>query len=269
MNPLELQRASPQHPSVRTMLTIRKGVRRARVVSVEGVWAHECLLARGATVQTFLYCHESAPSERVARCAAAIAPAATEAYRISERTLARLASRKQPDGLISLVRLPRWSPADFPVTEVTVLLVADGVQYAGNLGTLLRTVDASGARGLVLTNRRVRLEHPVVFTASRGAVLTTPVLDFDTVDTAAEWFEAHGFACYLADPAATLDYRSHVYERRPVALVVGSEGRGISSRWYGHGYSGVSIPMYGTVDSLNVAVAAGVLLFELVGQTFR
>lgn len=257
--------AGAQHPSVRAMLEVRKGAYRKGFVLVEGLWAHECLLARNAAVVTFAWCPQ-AGSERVLRCASAIASRAAEAYEISARTLGRLTSRLRTDGLVSLVRLPRWSPGDVPVGESCVVLVADGVQYAANLGALLRTVDASGARGLVLTNRQARLEHPVTFTASRGAVLTTPVVDFPRVDTAADWLDAHGFACYLADPVAAVDYRAYPYatSRRPAALVVGSEGHGLSEEWRARDYRSVSIPMRGTVDSLNVAVAAGVLLFALI-----
>ncbi|GAB3410357.1 TrmH family RNA methyltransferase [Flindersiella endophytica] len=252
---------------MRALLDVRRGAYLAGFVLVEGLWAHECLLARNAGVVTFVWCPQTAGSERIVRCAAALAARAVEAYQVSARVLDRLTSRVRTDGLVSLVRLPRRPPAGFPAGAGSVVLVADGVQYAANLGALLRTVDASGAVGLVLTNRQARLEHPVTFTASRGAVLTTPVVDFPAVDAAADWLDAHRFACCLADPAAPVAYHSYVRDGRPAALVVGSEGHGLSPTWLGRGYHSVSIPMRGTVDSLNVAVAAGVLLFELVRQT--
>ena len=77
----------------------------------------------------------------------------------------------------------------------------DGIEYATNLGALIRVVDASGAQALLLTNRQARIEHPDVFTASRGTLLTTPVIDFGEPRTAAGWLAREGFAVRLALPA--------------------------------------------------------------------
>ena len=142
------------------------------------------------------------------------------------------------------------------------MLVADGIEYAGNLGTLIRTADAAGADGLVLTNATCRLTHPKVFEASRGTVLTMPVLEYDDVATARRDLTAAGFTAYVADPAAAVDYLSVDYGHRKVAIVVGSEGDGVAPEWRTPDLTRVSIPMRGRADSLNVAVSASVLLFD-------
>src|SRR4029078_1462482 len=83
--------------------------------------------------------------------------------------------------LLSVVRLPMWTPAEVLRPDARLLLVADGIEYAGNLAALVRTADAAGADGLVLTNATCRLTHPKVFEASRGTVLTLPTGEYGSV----------------------------------------------------------------------------------------
>lgn len=130
------------------------------------------------------------------------------------------------------------------------------------MGALIRVVDASGAQALLLTNRQARIDHPDVFTASRGTLLTTAVIDFGEPAAAANWLTREGFGVHLTLPGAARDFRDRPRGDRPTAIVVGSEGRGVSAQWRSLPHEVVSIPMRGWADSLKVAVAAGVLLFS-------
>lgn len=243
------------HPRIRDLLTLRKDGSPGRIM-VEGSWEHDRLLTTSATIDAFFWCPEAGTTE-VDR----IAERSTEVYRVSEKLLARLSRKTRSDGLISIARLPEWRPQMFQFTNASLVLVADGVEYAGNLGTLIRTADAANADCLVLTSRRARPTHPAVYSASRGTVLSTPILEFDDIPAAAAWLRSHRFRVHLADPAATGTYRVPQYDG-PTAFVVGSEGAGLSRQWHDEGFEAVSIPMLGRADSLNVALSAGILLFE-------
>ena len=245
-----------QHPRVRDLLTVRKDGSPGRIM-VEGSWEHDRLLATKTAIDAFFWCPEAGTTNAVHR----IAERAAEVYRVSEKLLARLSRKTRSDGLISIARLPVWTPHEFRFTSESLVLVADGVEYAGNLGTLIRAADAAKADCLVLTSRRARPSHPAVYSASRGTVLSTPVLEFDDIPQAAGWLRTHGFRVHLADPAATGSYRVPPYDG-PTAFVVGSEGAGLSREWHEQGFDAVSIPMLGHADSLNVALSAGILLFE-------
>lgn len=245
------------HPRVRDLLSIRKDGLPGRIM-VEGSWEHDRLLTTTTTIDAFFWCPEAGPPDGAYD---RIAGRATEVYRISEKLLARLSRKTRSDGLISIARLPEWTPQELRFTSQSLVLVADGVEYAGNLGTLIRTADAAKADCLVLTSRRARPTHPAVYSASRGTVLSLPILEFDDIAGAVAWLRAHDFRVHLADPAATGTYRVPPYDG-PTAFVVGSEGAGLSRDWHGHGFDAVSIPMLGEADSLNVALSAGILLFE-------
>ncbi len=157
--------------------------------------------------------------------------------------------------------MPNWQRGDIHVGQSALVLVADGLEIPGNLGTLLRTMDGVAADCLVLTNRRTRLSHPKVFRGSHGMSLSMPTVDFDEVTEAIDWLAAQNFTVYLADTESAVDYREADYSGR-VAIVVGSERYGISKPWYERGYGGVFIPMLGRSDSLNVSVSASVLLYQ-------
>ncbi|WP_433159812.1 TrmH family RNA methyltransferase [Kribbella sp. CA-247076] len=249
-----------QHPRVRDLLTVRKDGAPGRIM-IEGTWEHDRLLTTESPIEALFWCPEAGTTYAVDR----IADRATEVYRISEKLLTRVSRRTRSDGLISIVRLPVWRPQTLRFTNSSLVLVADGVEYAGNLGTLIRTVDAANADCLVLTSRRARPSHPAVYSASRGTILTTPIVEFDDVAAAATWLRGHGFQIHLAHPAASGSYRERTYDG-PTAFVVGSEGAGLSKAWHEQtheqGCGAVSIPMLGQADSLNVALSAGILLFE-------
>jgi TrmH family RNA methyltransferase len=247
-----------QHPRVRELLAVRKDSVPGRIL-VEGNWEHSQLLTTPTTVDTFFYCPEEAADTSTAE---RVAARAAEVHRISPKLYARVTRKSRSDGLVSIARLPVWHPKEFRFDESSLILVADGVEYAGNLGTLIRTVDAARADCLVLTSRRARRSHPAVYAASRGLVLSTPVLEFDDIPAAAAWLQEHGVEVHLADPSATGSYRVPQYRGRPTAFVVGSEGGGLSKVWHEQGFDQVSIPMLGQADSLNVALSAGILLFE-------
>src|SRR3954462_2065130 len=144
-----------QHPRVRDLLLIRKDGSPGRIM-VEGSWEHDRLLATTTPIDTFFWCPEAGTPDAAQR----IADRATEGYRISEKLLARLSRKTRTEGLISIARLPEWTPQTFRLTPEPLILVADGVEYAGNLGTLIRTVDAAKATAspspAVAPGRRIR-----------------------------------------------------------------------------------------------------------------
>jgi TrmH family RNA methyltransferase len=128
----------------------------------------------------------------------------------------------------------------------------------------VRCADGAGASAVVLTDRRVRVNHPLAVKASMGTIFTVPVIDA-TVDDAVRWARSRRLRVIAADPAATSSYRGDHY-CGPVALVLGSERYGLSDAWRKNADVLVSIPMLGTADSLNVGHAAALLLYEVIAR---
>jgi tRNA G18 (ribose-2'-O)-methylase SpoU len=263
---IHLPQIGLQHPrvkQVRAVLTHR-GPQHRHLLVAEGLWAHNVLLDQDAAIELFLWCPEAAYASEAHVRSRQVAARAAHAYQISPRVLARIAERDRPDGLVSLVRLPCWEPAGLPLRRRAVVLVADAIEIPGNLGTLLRTLDACGGDCLLLTNRRTRLSHPKVFRSSRGMNLRIPVIEFDEPAGAMEWLLQRGFTVYLATTGPTaVPYGGIGYPDR-TAIVVGNERCGISRPWLERGFAQVTVPMLGAADSLNVSVCASILLYEAV-----
>jgi RNA methyltransferase, TrmH family len=263
----ELQQIGLRHPAaelVRDIQRNRTGIPRRAFVA-EGLFENNIVLEAGVAVDTFLWCPEAAYSDEATTRSTQLAARAHRAFRISAKTLRYLAERPNPDGLISVARLPDTDPETLAFGKNALVLVTDGIEIPGNLGTLVRTADACAADCLVLTNRRTRLTHPKVLRSSQGMSIRVPAVEFAEVADAISWLDSRGFTVYLADTDESRNYRSCDYSGRS-ALVVGSERYGISTPWYARDFVKVGIPMLGSADSLNVAVSAAVLLYEARAQ---
>jgi len=265
---MELQQVGTHHRSVQRVIAVQRNSapNPERLLLAEGLWAHDLLLSADTPIHTFFWCPEAAPSREAHQRAEQIVSRAATSYRVSPKTLARITERDKPDGLVSLAALPRWDPEGLSLRQDALVLVADSMEIPGNLGTLIRTLDACAADCLILTQRRTRLTHPKVFRASQGMVLRVPVLDFASVAEAQAWLRRHCFSVYLADTDDARNYRTLDFARERTAFVLGSEKYGIPREWSGPGVQRAFVPMLGSVDSLNVAIAAAVLLFEARAQ---
>jgi TrmH family RNA methyltransferase len=261
----DLQQIGLQHPRIRQVRHVvnNSAPNHRHLLVAEGLWAHNVLLDLGVAIEMFLWCPEAAYSDEASCRSAEVVARARSAYRISPAVLSRICERERPDGMVSLVALPSWDADTIPLAPNALVLVADAIEIPGNLGTLLRTLDACGADCLVLTNRRTRLSHPKVFRGSRGMNLRVPTVEFSSPDSAVAWLCDRGFTVHLATTGLTaLAYDSVPLDGR-TALVVGNERYGISRPWFSYGFAEVTVPMRGRADSLNVSVSASILLYEI------
>lgn len=259
-----LQQIGLRHPRIRQVRHIASGAGQDRQLLVaEGLWAHRVLVGLDAAVEMFLWCPEAAYSAEAQSLGTQVAARARCAYRIAPAVLDRLCERERPDGMLSLVRLPAWDADRVELKADALVLVADAIEIPGNLGTLLRTLDACGGDCLIVTNRRTRLNHPKVFRGSRGMNLRVPVIEFADPADAARWLREREFGIFLATVSTgATPYQQASYWRR-TAVVVGNERTGISKPWFEHASGEITIPMLGRADSLNVAVSASILMYDV------
>ena len=265
---MNLQQIGIGHPRIRQVMGIQKNTapNPRKLFIAEGLWASKLLLSTRTPVEVFLWSPEAAYDDQARKLADELADVAKVAYQVSAKTLERISERERPDGLLAIGELRQWRPEDITFGPSALVVVADGMEIPGNLGTLIRTADACRVDCMVLTNRRTRLTHPKVFRASQGMLLTVPILEFDQPDDAVGWLVQHDFDIYLADTQNASNYRAVDYRGRRTALVVGAERYGIPGGWYRPEVQRVFVPMLGSADSLNVSVSAAVLLYEARAQ---
>ncbi|MBN1287345.1 MAG: RNA methyltransferase [Anaerolineae bacterium] len=175
-----------------------------------------------------------------------------------------IASREHPQGIAAVVR-QQWHHLEQTGRASDPLWVAlDAVQYPGNLGTILRTCDAVGASGVILLDAAADPYHPTAVRAARNAIFTQKLVHTD-FDSFAHWKQRTGYQLVGASGDAPCAYRDIAYPL-PMILLLGSEGEGLASQRRALCDAAVSIPMRGRSDSLNVAVAAAVILYEILAQ---
>jgi RNA methyltransferase, TrmH family len=266
--PAGLIPAGLKHPRVQEFLAVKRRPASAGLtgpMTLEGALMIGQARAAGVVLRVAFVCpallrrHAGGPA-----LAAAVVAGGAEGYQVSERVLARLTGRDGTDGLVAIGEAGPRTLRDIRVSGRTRVLIADGWDMPGNLGTLIRCADGAGASGVLVVGQAFGLGHPLVVRASMGAALTMPVVGVGR-RSARQWLRAHAFRIVAADPAGRCSYREVDYGG-PLAVVVGSERRGVAPEWLAAADAVVAIPMLGSCDSLNAAVAGALLLYEGLAQ---
>jgi TrmH family RNA methyltransferase len=180
---------------------------------------------------------------------------------VSERALMDLADSTTPQGILAVAEPPVWALDDVPIDTGAPVLALDGLQDPGNVGTIIRSAHALGASGVLSLPGTVWLTNPKVLRASMGATFRFPVVQVDQAEFA-RWSEDHRVALWAADATGEPVQALNPPER--LAIIVGNEGAGIRADLLRMGATRVAIPLSRGAESLNAAVAAGILLHEVV-----
>jgi TrmH family RNA methyltransferase len=244
----------------------RKARGRRGLALIEGVRLVEEVLAAKLPIKGAII---SAAFERTARGRELVVELERHACpveEVPEKTIAALADTDSPQGIIAVVEPRRWKVDEIPLTPGGVLLVVDGVQDPGNVGTLLRTAHALGAVGTLVLRGTADVLSPKALRSAMGATFRHP---FATLEDAAfiTWARAHGVTLWAAAadgvPLHQALAKGKAKGAGPIAVIVGNEGAGIRPQLNAVSAQRVAIPLAQGAESLNVAVAAGILLYEV------
>jgi TrmH family RNA methyltransferase len=177
---------------------------------------------------------------------------------VSAQVMESLANKENPQGIIAIVHQRRSTVTDLNSPRIVVALVSP--QDPGNVGTILRTMDAVGADTLFLLDGGVELYHPTVVRSSMGTIFWKPVVQA-TFEEFVEWARGRKVQLIGTSAHSDVEYQTFIPDR-PWVLVLGNEQKGLSPQQTKACDVSVSLPMRGRVSSLNLAVAAGVLLYQ-------
>lgn len=190
-------------------------------------------------------------------------------YQVDEKVMAKLSDTKAPQGVLAVIRTPEQNlrqlrPGTASDNNAPVIIL-DRVQDPGNLGTIIRTADAVGALGLILLEGCVDAYSPKVVRASMGSLFHLPVVQDVTAEEALTWCYRNGY-----EPAATaMKNAQNVYKAdisKKMAFLFGNEANGVAEELQAAAETRLFIPMIGLAESMNVAMAAGIILFEGLRQ---
>lgn len=241
-------------------LRLRRGRERRGLALAEGVRLVEEALGARIVIR---HAAVSAALEATPRGAAlkrSLAGAGVPLLAMDDRALAELADTEHPQGVIAVIEPPTWSLDELTPSAGDVVLVLDGVQDPGNVGAIARTALGLGARGLIALKGTAELTNPKVLRGSMGALFRLPAVSATDAECLA-WIERVGAVLWITD--STGERPGGQRRTAPVALVLGNEGAGIRPDIERASSRRLSIPLSAGVESLNVAVAAGILLYEV------
>jgi len=217
--------------------------------AVQSSWAMDSLFI---CPELFLGSNENALIQEISKTA--------KVFSCDKKVFQKISYRDRPDGLLAIAPQRKLCLDDLSHSQAPFYVIAEAIEKPGNLGTILRSADAAGADGLIVVDPCTDIFNPNVVRASVGTLFTIPVVTVTSAE-ALSWLNAKGISVLAATPHAVLSY-TEVDLKQPVAIALGTEQLGLSSLWMEQANLQVKIPMFGIADSLNVAMATTLLLYE-------
>jgi TrmH family RNA methyltransferase len=251
------------------LLADRRHRRREGAFVVEGIQPVWQAVEAGADVETLVVAPDLLTrwpgGARAAAMAAEQEARGTAVTRMTAELFTRLSGRESPSGLAAIVRGHTGGLGGLPVAPDSVFVALHEIGNPGNLGTIIRTASAAGAAGVALLGASTDPFDPVAVKASMGALFSVPVVHEREAAAFFGWAAAAGVTVVTTSGRAAASFWETSYPR-PAAFLLGSEGAGLPAEILARGDRQVRIPMTGTAESLNLAVAAGLLLYEAQRQ---
>jgi RNA methyltransferase, TrmH family len=265
---------SLQNPRVKEAVKLRdrKGRQQQGRILIEGVREISRALEAGVEITEAFVCEPLCSGERAAELLADLRQRKeTFLLSVSEQVMSKLSFGERKEGLLAIGHPPQKSLDDLAVPNSVkkenappLFAVVEGVEKPGNLGAILRTADAAGVSGLIVADGGTDLFNPNAIRASLGAIFTVPVCSATSAEALA-WLRKQKLRIFASRVGAALPY-SNADLAAPAAIVLGSEARGLSPLWTANDITPISLPMLGSVDSLNLSATAAVLFYEALRQ---
>ncbi|BCJ33860.1 rRNA methyltransferase [Actinocatenispora thailandica] len=261
---MHLEITSLSNPRLKQLVALRR--RRARerlsVTLVEGYEELVLALDAGVRPKELYFCPEFGRHDQgvVERATASGA----EVLRLSRAAFEKVAYRESPDGWLAVVPAVADVLTSLRIAPDSLLLVCEAVEKPGNIGAILRTADAAGVAAVLAADPVIDWGNPNLVRASKGTIFSVPVAS-GTSDDVLRWLDEHAVRLVATTPGTDTGL-TDVDLTGAVAIAVGSEMGGLSAAFLAAAQARVKIPMFGRINSLNVATAAAIAVYEAVRQ---
>jgi len=254
---------SLQNPLVKQIVTLQAKSRERRKTGqfvIEGIREISLALKGKYNLATLLYCAEII-SKDVLISQLDLHISHVDLIEISSEVYTKLAYRGSTEGVIAIAKSKDLHISDLTIEKDNpLILVAEAPEKPGNIGALLRTADAASVDGVIIANPKTDIYNPNIIRNSVGCLFTNNIATGST-EAIISFLKEHNIRIYCAALQASVAYHTIDYSGAS-ALVVGTEADGLSEAWLANSTQNIIIPMGGEIDSMNVSVAAGILIFE-------
>jgi len=253
---------STTNPRVKAAVRLRdRGEREATGLTiVDGPRELLRVLDHGIAIAEAFVCNELIRTAEAEAAVRRLQIAGVTMIQASPQVMAKVSFGDRSDGVVAVIHTPETGLDRLAPPLLPLIVVVESIEKPGNLGAILRTADGAGADAVIAADPLTDLFNPNSIRASLGTIFSLPVASATTAATL-DWLEANDIRPIAARVDAPILY-TEVDLRGPIAIVLGSEADGLSEAWDESRVDPVAIPMLGAADSLNVSVAAAVLLYE-------
>jgi TrmH family RNA methyltransferase len=256
------QITSIQNPFIKSLVLLQEKAKNRKQTGtflIEGKREIFLALKGGYEIDTVLFnpeiCSES-EAKKISRT--------TELIEINKDVFQKLAYRDTTEGILAIAKTKSQQLSDLKLSENPLILVAEAPEKPGNIGALLRTADAAHLDAVIIANPKSDLYNPNIVRSSVGCLFTNQIATGTTAEIIA-FLKERKINFYCATLQNATAYHTQDYTT-PTALVVGTEATGLTQEWRDAANQNIIIPMQGEIDSMNVSVAAAILIFEAKRQ---
>ena len=256
------QISSVQNPFIKSLVLLQekaKARKQSGTFLMEGQREISIAIKGGYQIETVLFLPEICTEKEASQ----LAPTA-ELIEINKEVFQKLAYRDTTEGILAVAKTKSTLLSDLQLSQNPLILVAEAPEKPGNIGALLRTADAAHLDAVIIANPKSDLYNPNIVRSSVGCLFTNQIATGTTAEIIA-FLNEKNIAMYCATLQNSNGYHLENYTT-PTALVVGTEATGLTQEWRDAATQNIIIPMQGEIDSMNVSVAAAVLIFEAKRQ---
>ncbi|MDD4332565.1 MAG: RNA methyltransferase [Patescibacteria group bacterium] len=273
---------SPQNEKIKEIIKLYKPRERRKtgLIVVEGKKEIEMAIECKLEIMEVYYCPELAKENSQRQTNVSLFSAVEEkVIEVTEAVFKKISYRENPDGCLVLARRPDdlklediMTPSNSPSkrggeARPALIVVLEAVEKPGNLGAILRTADATQADAVIFNEEQIDIYNPNVIHASRGAIFSMRTVASTPAETVA-WLKKNKIKSYAAALPAKKNYLEINY-KKPSAIILGAEDKGLSKYWLDNANELIIIPMHGKIDSLNVSVSGAIIMYEVARQRIR
>ena len=259
------QITSSQNPFIKSLVLLQekaKARKQSGQFLIEGLREIELAIKGNYELETLLFVpdvfSETAVKKFIGRNSSA------KIIEISKEVYQKLAYRDTTEGIIAIAKTKSHALSELQLPENPLILIMESIEKPGNIGAMLRTCDAAKVDAVLIADAKTDLYNPNMVRSSVGCLFTNQIATA-TTDEIIQFLQKNNINFYSATLQNATSYHTQDFTK-PTALVVGTEATGLSKAWREEATQNIIIPMQGEIDSMNVSVAAAILIFEAKRQ---
>lgn len=264
MTELISSRSNKTIKHLRSLSLARNRQKEGRFI-IEGVRIIEEAMERAGCIEKLVITPHASTDDRAAALVEMARDRGIETMWVADRVADYISETRTNQGVMALVKPVEFSEDDLENGQLPIIILAHMLQDPGNLGTIIRVAEAAGIGGVVTTPGTVDFYNPKALRATMGSIFRLPTVRTDTIEGFVERFKAKGYRVVAAMVSAKTPYFEYDFSK-PTVILLGQEGMGLPMEAASLTDAQISIPMATMMDSLNVASAASVLIYEGVRQ---